>query len=384
MLHCTDIATALTTTTTDDGGDHRSPPPYEAVRALDPFGLDPFLEVLPVLTEERRLEPILVMLTRAVHGADAAVLRRPEVAIAALRDLDFLINSAHRVSAGSYKRVPGLESLLDHLGRWADHVPRGCNLTYGPLNPSDARMRRFTTTGEETRFIHAIQEGTGQLDKILLALDAMAASRVDDTVFANHAARLAGWFDRMATANKALLRTMPPEVFTGRIVVFFGPLDINGRIYPGITGAQTQNCAIDYLLFGAGSSDPTYLDYAHRNLAALSPFHRRLLRGGLECLGGSSLLGRIEADLRRGDLDAGTAAASLRHLDRFVTAILSFRAVHRRLAVANLSMRPTPKGSGGFDVKLLDLLIHHTCDARARVRSMQAGLSVTPGGAAHA
>jgi Domain of unknown function (DUF1864) len=382
MLHCTDIATALTTI--DDGADHRTPPPYEAVRALDPFGLDRFLEVLPVLTEERRLEPVLVVLTRAVHAADAAVLRRPEVAIAALRDLDFLINSAHRVSPGSYKRVPGLEPLLDDLGRWADHAPRGCNLTYGLLNPSDDRMRRFTTTVEETRFIHAIQEGARHLDHILLALDAMAASRVDDTVFAGHAARLAGWFDGMAAANKAVLRTMPPEVFARRIVVFFGPLDISGRTYPGITGAQTQNCAIDYLLFGAGSSDPTYLDYARRSLAALSPFHRRLLRGGLECLGGASLLGRIEADLRRGDLDAVTAAASLRHLDRFVTAILSFRAVHRRLAVANLPMRPTPKGSGGFDVGLLDLLIRQTCDARARVRTMHASMSVTPGGAPHA
>ena len=373
MLHCNSVATALATT--GNGGGRRMPPPYEAVQALDPLGLDRFLKVLPVVTEEGRLDPILVMLTRAVHRADAELLRQPEAALAGLRDLDFLIGSAHRIAAGSYKRVVGLEAFLDDLGRWADHAPRGCNFTYGLCNPPGDRMRRFTTTPEEPRFIRAIQDGTGQLDRILLALDAMSADPVDHADFAANAAHLAAWFDHMTAANRAMLRTMPPEVFTHRIVVFFGPLDINGRTYPGITGAQNHNCAIDYLLFGADSSDPAYLGYASSNLGALSPFHRRLLRSSLERLGGGSLLARIGADLRRDDLDAATASTSLRHLDRFLTAILSFRAVHRRLAVAHLPMRPRRTGSGGFDLGLLDLLIRDTRDARSRVRTMQAGLS---------
>jgi hypothetical protein len=371
------IATALATT--DDHSDHRTHPPYGAVQALDPFGLDRFLAILPSLTEKRSLDPILAVLARAVRAADPSVLRHPDAAIAALRDLDFLINSAHRITTGSYKGVAGLEPLLDDLGRWADHAPRGCNFTYGLCNPAGERMRRFTTTREETDFIHAIQEGTGHLDRILLALDAMTGSRADQTVFAANAAGLAGWFGHMAKASAAMHRAMPPDVFTHQIVVFFGPLDINGRTYSGITGAQNHNCAIDYLLFGADSSDPAYLDYASNNLAALSPFHRRLLRGGLDRLGGASLLGRISTDLRRDDIDEKAAAASLRHLDRFVTAILSFRAVHRRLAVAQLPMRPARRGSGGFDLGLLDLLIRYTRDARTRVRTMQSTL-----GASHA
>ncbi len=360
---------------------HCTPPPYAAVQALDPFGLDRFLHVLPVLTEEGRLDPILVMLTRAVHRADPELLRQPEAALAGLRDLDFLISSAHRIAAGSYKRVVGLEALLDDLGRWADHAPRGCNFTYGLYNPPGDRMRRFTTAGEETGFIRAIQDGTSRLDQILLALDAMSATRVDHPAFAANAAHLAGWFDHMTKASKAMLRTMPPEVFTERIVVFFGALDINGRTYPGITGAQNHNCAIDYLLFGAESSDDRYLDYASSNMATLSPFHRRLLRGSLERLGGASLLGRIEADLRRADLDAATAGASLRHLDRFITAILSFRAVHRRLAVSHLPTRQSRRGSGGFDLGLLDLLIRDTRDARTRVRAMRdSPFIISPGG----
>jgi Domain of unknown function (DUF1864) len=373
----TSVANALATI---GHTDHRTPPPYEAVQALDPLGLDRFLKALPELTENGRLEPILTMLTRAVHGADATALRKPEVAIAALRDLDFLISSAHRIAPGSYKRVTGLELLLDDLGRWADHTPRGCNFTYSLCNPPGERMRRFTTSGEETRFIHAIQEGTGDLDKILVALDTMTGRPVDDIAFTATASLLAGWFDHMATASRSMMRSMPPDVFNRRIVVFFGALDINGRSYPGITGAQTHNCAIDYLLFGADSSDPAYLDYATSNLAALSPFHRCLLRGGLERLGGTSLLGRIGADLRRGDLDRSTTAASLQHLDRFVTAILSFRAVHRRLALAQLTIRPSGKGSGGFDLALLDLLIRYTRDARDRVRAMQASVATTAGG----
>jgi hypothetical protein len=363
------IATALTTASHQT--DFRSPPPYQAVQALDPFSMDRFLTILPELTQSGRLGRILEMLNEAVCHADADTLRHPIPAIAALRDLDFLISSAHHISTGSYKEVFGLEMLLEDLGRWADHTPRGCNFTYGLCNPADDRMRRFTTTDEEPHFIRAIQTGTGQLDKILLALDAMTAMRIDDTSFLANASQLAAWFSHMTRANTAMLRIMPPAVFTRQIVVFFGPLDINGRTYPGITGAQNHNCAIDYLLFGADASNPTYLEYASGNLVALRPFHKRLLRGSLTRLEEESLIGRIAADLRRKDLDVEVATASLRHLDQFLTAILSFRAVHRRLAVAQLPMRREQKGSGGFDLALLDLLIHYTREARTRVRTMQ-------------
>ena len=67
------------------------------------------------------------------------------------------------------------------------------------------------------------------------------------------------------------------EVFSGEIVSCFVPLDIGGACYQGVTGAQTLNVTIDYLLWGVESQDDTYRAYAQANLGEQLPPHRELV-----------------------------------------------------------------------------------------------------------
>jgi monodechloroaminopyrrolnitrin synthase len=357
---------------TSETGCSLEPPPYADVQALDPLGVDEFMARLPRFTALRQLDIILSRLTTIVSQFDVAMLHNIPMCFAVLRDLDFIISSAHALERASYKRVTGLEGLLEVLGRATDHSPRGCNFTYGLFNPSNNRMRTFTGSDEERTFICAVQSGTRCLDDALVTLRDLAVSRIDSADFVSLISKLESQFELMVSAVVDVFRRVPPEVFSGRIVKFFDPLDVNGKSYQGITGAQVQNIGIDFILYGVEIRDQTYVDYACRNLSAMLPFQKAVISQALTWLDHASLLTRISTEISARKVDAARAEESLAYLDRFLTKILSFRAAHRRLASLNLPLRPIERGSGGHSLELLDYLIERTQEARSRVRAMRA------------
>jgi hypothetical protein len=215
------------------------------------------------------------------------------------------------------------------------------------------------------------------LDTVLRGLVALADHPVDSLDAAAAAHRLEAAWEPMITAAVAMLRTMPPEVFSGEIVTCFVPLDIGGTQYQGVTGAQTLNVTIDYLLWGVESHDPTYRAYAQGNLREQLPPHRELVAHAVVRTRGMSLLTHIEHQLTGAEVrDQATADKVLEHLESLLRRIGTFRTAHRRLADLNLPLRPTPTGSGGHTIALLDLLANSTLHARERVRTLRSGRPV--------
>lgn len=355
---------------TSDRGEPAIPPDYAEARSLDPLGLDGFLADLPDLAASRRLDMLLNRLDGVVADFRVDILKDTSATYACLRDLDFILCACQVIQPRSYKSVARLEDLLAMLGRAAKHVPRGCNFTYGLFNPSDGRMRTFTASPDERIFIGAIQSGTRDLDDALLDVQKLTQYALSTAEFLSAAARLAVRFDSMVAAVRDVRAGVRPEFFSGTILRYLCPLDIDGQIYPAVSGALVQNVAIDYLLFGIGIEDSRYVGYVEGGLAAMLPFHTVTVRQCAQQLAGVSLLIRLKRERPVVGTATGSALAALGHLDVFLTSVLAFRAAHRRLAAENMPLRPLGLGSGGYDMALLDLLINRTRQARSDVREM--------------
>jgi Monodechloroaminopyrrolnitrin synthase PrnB len=344
---------------------------YDSARAADPFNLDCyFRNEDPVMTQPPGV--LVDRLAGAVRAPGTAISGERAEALAALRDLDFLVSAAHIGHPFAYKSVAGLEPLLKRLGRVAGHIPRGSNITYTLCNPTDARMRIFTGLPEERMFVRELAVGLHRLDDVLSALGVIAKGPVDSPAAAAAAKSLRPSWDPMIGAVVTMLRRMPPEIFSGRIVTCFVPLDIAGNRYQGVTGAQNVNVGIDYLLWGVESHDADYLAYAATNLEEQLPQHRGIVTAALRHTGGMSLLTHIERQLSANSVqDRHNAEIVLNHVEILLRRISAFRSAHRRLADINLPLRESPTGSGGHTVDILDKLAVSTKDARYRAHSIR-------------
>lgn len=343
----------------------------DAAREADPLELDSFFQrSLPV--SRRPADELLERLAAVVREVDPSVCSEPVAGLAALRDLDFLLCSVHRARPAAYKEVTGLEELLGALGEAAGHNPRGSNTTYALCNPLDQRMRLFTGLPEERMFINELAAGLRGLDHVLHGLIAIVDHGVDSAEAAAAAETLVPAWEPMIGATVAMLRSMPPEVFSGEIMTSFIPLDIAGTEYQGVTGAQNLNIGIDWLLWGAGSTSTSYTSYARTNLSEQLPAHIDLIANVLDRTRGATLLDHLERQLRHGPVaDWAAADRVLLHLEGLLRRIGSFRAAHRRLADLNLPLRYTPTGSGGHTIDLLDELADATRQARQRVQALR-------------
>jgi monodechloroaminopyrrolnitrin synthase len=347
--------------------------PVDVVAQLDPIGFDPIAQQLPKLIADKKLGEILRHLR--VAAAQPGLHDDPVVALAALRDLEFLLTVAHFLCPHSYKSLHGLEARLLHLGRVARHAPRGSVFTYGVCNPLDARMRTFTGTDEERLFIRGLHAALLGLDDVLKALSELSALPIDSADAAAHVTAMHEGWEPMVTAVVEMRRHMPPELFSGRIVPFFGSLDIAGHNYDGNTGAHMPTVAIDWILHGAESADPTYRRYVEHNLAALRPHQRRWVDNVLPAADSGALLSRLKAQIAAGVRNPAQAASNMAGLQRLLARVGAFRKVHLRLAADNLPLRPSPTGSGGHDLSLLEDLTDRTHTARHEIQDTTGGRS---------
>jgi hypothetical protein len=344
----------------------------DRARDRDPLGLDDvFRQPVPVV--DRPVEELLGLLAEIVPVGSRSACSDPPAALAALRDLDFLLCAVHRREPLAYKTVPGLEPLLIRLGRSTRQPPRGTNTTYALCNPLDDRMRLFTGLREEHMFIRELAQGLRGLDDVLNRLAVLATHPVDSPEALEATGGLAPAWEPMVATTVMMLRRMPPEVFSGRIVPNFATLDIGGASYQGVTGAQNLNIAIDYLIWGVEMpADSRYHPYARTNLEQQLPAHRELVAEVLDRTDGASLLTHIERQLAAAPHgDWRTARTVLTHIADVLRRISTFRAVHRQLAALNLPLRATKTGSGGHTLDLLDLLAASTTKARRRTHALR-------------
>jgi hypothetical protein len=297
----------------------------------------------------------------------------PMPALAALRDLDFLLCVVERRQPGSYRQVAGLEERLLRLGRVADHIPRGCNDTYGVINPP-GRLRTITGLPAEQLLIEGLRAGGVGLETVLAGLETIAT---DPRGAGEAAAGLAGSWDPMVHAAVRMARMMPLQVFSHDIIPWLVPLEIGGTVYRAPTGAQFSNSLIDWVLWGvdAAAHDVTYRDYARAFMAETPRRHREAVERTLAATGGVSLLAALPDLLRT----AGPAAAAvLDGLAELVKRIGYFRAVHSKFAVTTLAMRAADVGSGMQNETQFGPLLGYTRRARERLRLVRADWERSP------
>jgi hypothetical protein len=106
----------------------------DLVALLDPFGLDGWFARRPALAKcaaaGRGARAVAHELWRI---AETPPPTRADLALAGLRDLDFLLCALEHQgqlegrASGRWRGIPDLEAMLLTLGQCADHIPRGCN-----------------------------------------------------------------------------------------------------------------------------------------------------------------------------------------------------------------------------------------------------------------
>jgi hypothetical protein len=245
-------------------------------------------------------------------------------------------------------------------------------------------MRTFTGLPEERLFIEQLHHGTTRLDDSFPILPELVDAAIDSPEFERMVLRLCEHFDYMTKSMVKVMRAIPPHIFSGRITPFFRPVEIGGVTYPGITGAHVQLLGIDLVIYGNDTNDSVYQAYVAENLPMLLPHHKQFLKQALDKLQGESFMTRIRERLLPGDrqYDLRQASASLGALGCYLLRVLSFRHPHLKAAKDNLPLRREERGSGGYSVSTLELLIGHTRNAAEtlKVWSEQfAGAPITSG-----
>jgi hypothetical protein len=336
----------------------------------DPLHLDRWFMNGPPLAQRNGLDAYAEL----IRIAEYPTPQDPDMAMAALRDVDFPLCLAERYGV-PWRTIPDLEMRLIHLGKAADHIPRGCNHTYGVTNPPGQRRRTFTRLEAEHDLIEALRTGGVAIGGILSALRTLAVTR-DGLALHTAARSLPVLWEPMTESAVRMARVMPLKVFSRDIIPWLVPLEIGGVTYRAPTGAQFSNMLIDWALWGVDLDSPSYREYALAFMLETPAVHRELVDEILAATGGRSLLAVLPGRLAA--LDTATAFAVLDGIEGLLKRIRDFRAVHGRFARTTLEMRAADVGSGMQNEDQFGPLLTYTREAYASVRRMRAVVAARP------
>jgi hypothetical protein len=235
-------------------------------------------------------------------------------------------------------------------------------------------MRVFTGLDHERTFVTEIHAGLRGLGHVLNRLGDIAAHGFGSRRSAAAAHLLVQDWEPMVRASVVMLRSMPPQVFAEEILPCFVALDISGTEFRGVTGAQSLNVGIDWLLWGADRGHVSYRTYAQHGIREQLPVHCDIITTALRHTNQKSLLTLFEQQTQRGreTLDPTTVRAVLDGIAELLRRIGTFRAAHGRLAQTSLPLRAEPVGSGGHTMDLLTYLHEATTAARHRLDGVRA------------
>lgn len=296
---------------------------YTHAAQLDPFNLDADLAKLPHYNKTADTKQIGRLLCNATDClVDLGPSSTPETNLAAMRDLDFLASSLVAHGVDPMQLSPSVEPAFAQLGDALQTVPRGTVYTYTSANPQQPRRRSFTGDPQEELFVQAVTDATNTMDAAVEVF-AKDGPRVGVAGFNQVAATL---LDRVI----AVKRNVTPEFFTGELRPYLDPLRVNGVEYFGPGGVQ-QSLAMDYLLWGYGDSDPTYLEFVQDNYKYLSPQQRALIEQSVQAMGECSVATYLET---HPDRELATATHGV------LKTLRKFRYPHKRLADDNAALAP--------------------------------------------
>lgn len=295
---------------------------------------------------------------------------------AATRDLGFLASALikHGVELSA---VPGLEESLLLLAQSTNEVPRDTLISFTSRNPTDYRMRTFTGLEEERLFVRSIQQGIQALPRCASLLEKVREYSLLDAQYGEVLQEAKQCFTALVHGMVEVRNAITPKTFSFQIQPYFPSFCLGQQLYSGPAGTQTPLILIDLILFGSslyGATDQSdYRHYVDTNSQYLPPAFRYAIANALHL---PSLVHRAceEASCY---LSAPrklriTVARSLRYLEEVLHPLMSFRFPHKKVADENFRVRPTgSKGSGGYTVEVLDMLLTLSTQALQRVGQLR-------------
>lgn len=341
---------------------------YKKATELDPLNIDADLAHLPEYNAEVDTRTLCRIGQKAIHNFRKASIEKSEEAYAVLRDLDFIASSLDRHGLDPMKEVEGLEDAMIWAGFVGDSAPRGTITTYAGMNPDGERRRSFTGSKEEALFIDSLKISFDELEVATNSI-ARLTSYSKNGAFIHSLDTSTSAMQTMTNSTVAVMRNIPPTVFTGEIRPYFEPLKIGGKSYVAANGSQLQLVGIEKMVYGTGGVDSIESDFYEENLPYLNSVQRQQLHAFAGANDGQSLLTMIEARRREGE-DISDVLVSLAALTK---TIRKFRYPHRKVAEDNFKLRPDGSvGSGSYTPAVLTDLIHTTEVRIAHVQEMSA------------
>lgn len=347
------------------------------ISALDPLHADAFFATtLPRINAAADVAQLVYALDGLLPaGQEYATFDRLS-ALAATRDLG-MVAASLATHAGTISAAPRLEAALLKLAAITAEVPRDTLYSYAPRNPSDGRMRMFLGIPEERLFIRSVAESIEGFPQCIETLQAAIASPLLDAACAASLRLAAEQLQRMVISILEVRRGIPPEVFSFRLRPYFPLIEIGGYTYGAPSGPQLPLIIVDLLLFGAEytrpETAPDYAAYVADNLSYLPPALRMV---AAQACGQPSLVGRLCQEIPRTLSARPALQPHLREIvdavERMLAVILKFRWPHKRVAEANMRLRPPEaQGSSGYTVEVLEILLAKTLEAHNRVKALR-------------
>lgn len=320
----------------------------------DPFSLNSnFAEGNIASMNEAKDSNSLVNLTRsATQIASTLGVENPVAVHAVSRDLGILLGSIARIDINPLEIVPGLESVLQRIRDYRGMSPYHTVFDYALWNPSDERRRAFTSTKQERVFIEQVNLGLLSLFKVNTILKNVdlesfdAASQIEQAVIE---------FQPMIRAIPEVMRRVGAKFFAETMRPFFNPIILDGVMYEGPGGAQMPIILTDQIIWAGQEIPAFYADFVKRNLVYLPVALKEKIESNLQIPFVEQIANLDSKDPRR------------LAVNKFLTALISFRKPHEKLARDSFGHRQEEAvGSGGYTPDLLSELINLTNKNRER------------------
>ncbi len=321
----------------------------ERVREQDPFLLDDFFS-----TRFRALN----------DAGDTAGLTEEAVAISEM--VDFFLDApytreqlyaAHRdfcffTTALGTKGVD-IEAYLEirkaakRLMEATGEGPRDSVYTYMFRNPSDERMRTFTSNPSERSLIRGFQMGMEYLFFAIEKAELLATTPENSPQYAALCTDIISGLEGMVAGIREA-KKIPPEVFMQVLRPYADAISFEGKDYVGPGGAQIPVYLVDLMLWSSDLPDEWYAPYALHSADGGPPVYRELTK---ELVGKPSALTRLIKGYEAG----GATEEAAQALRKCLLFLRKFRLTHFNLAKSTFALREEGSvGSSGSPVTILE------------------------------
>ncbi|MGH3727341.1 MAG: monodechloroaminopyrrolnitrin synthase PrnB family protein [Micromonosporaceae bacterium] len=346
---------------------------HEVIMSLDPLDADEVYRKLPDVNREGDVAALIETLRTLAERArgPVAAFSRYE-AVAATRDLGFILGSIKRLGLEPVQVVPEVEPVLLALRDLTGMVPRETVYHYSIWNPTGRRQRSFTGDPQEDALIASVRLSLAKLAGAVARGPSLHELPLLDPQFASSAKKVADGLQGLEESIDLVIREVSPVFFARVLRPYFDDVRIGEERYTGGAGAGLPVPLIDLILWASDQPDPAYEAFWRGGVPYTLPAWQRLY----DVVDRQpSMVTRLVTALRTvrpsGTVPRDLQASALA-IERCLRALVIFRAKHLTIArkAYQADLRLYSVGSSGGDTDLLDRILLSARDNVTLVRDM--------------